>query len=147
MFSIGNEKAPGPDEFSSHFFKTAWSVVEHDVISAIMQFFHSNSMLPAFNSTSIALVPKTQSPCTIKDFRPISCCSVVYKCITKILSNRLKSHMSAIISCNQSAFIAGRSITDNVLMTQELVRGYGRNTLSPRCAIKVDLQKAFDSIS
>ena len=139
MFSIKNKKAPGLDGFSSHFFKAAWSVVEHDDISAIMQFFHSNSMLLAFNSTSISLVPKTQSLYTIKDFRPISCCTVVYKCITKILSNRLKSHMSAIISCNQSDFIAGRSITDNMLMAQELVKGYGHNTLSLRCAIKVDL--------
>ena len=32
-------------------------------------------------------------------------------------------------------------------MAQELVRGYGRRSLSPRCAIKVDLQKAFDSLS
>ncbi|XP_039041009.1 uncharacterized protein LOC120179498 [Hibiscus syriacus] len=29
----------------------------------------------------------------------------------------------------------------------ELVMGYGRNFISPRCAIKADLQKAFDSIS
>ena len=29
-------------------------------------------------------------------------------------------------------------------MAQELVRGYGRVNLSPRCAIKIDLQKAFD---
>ena len=32
-------------------------------------------------------------------------------------------------------------------MAQELVRGYGRTTLSPRCAITIDLQKAFDSLS
>ena len=72
---------------------------------------------------------------------------MVYKCITKILSNRLKPHMSTIISRNQSAFMAGKSITDNVLMVQELVRGYGRNTLSPRYAIKINLQKAFDTLS
>ena len=37
----------------------------------------------------------------------------------------------------QNAFIVVRSITDNILMVQELVGGYGRLTLSPRCAIKV----------
>ena len=104
-------------------------------------------MFFVFNSTNIALVPKVQSLCTIKDFRPISYCSMVYKCITKILSNRLISHMSFIISNNQSPFIARRSITDNVLIAQELVRCYGRSILSLRCAIKVDLQKAFDSLN
>ncbi|XP_039052584.1 uncharacterized protein LOC120194318 [Hibiscus syriacus] len=41
----------------------------------------------------------------------------------------------------------GISISDNTLLAQEIVRGYSRKNLSPRCAIKVDLQKAFDSIS
>lgn len=40
----------------------------------------------------------------------------------------------------------GRSITENVLLAQEMVKGYGRKHVSPRCAIKVDLMKAFDSV-
>ena len=83
----------------------------------------------------------------MKDFRPISCCFVIYKCITKILANRLKNFLPNIIGLNQSAFIARRSITDNVLMVQELVKGYGRSTLFSRCAIKIDLQKVFDSLN
>ena len=63
------------------------------------------------------------------------------------MANRMKKFLPAIIEKNQSAFIRGRSITDNILMAQELVRGYGKTTLSPRCAIKIDLQKAFDSLS
>ena len=83
----------------------------------------------------------------MKDFRPISCCSIVYKCITKIMANRLKKYLPFIIERNQSAFIGKRSIIDNILMAQELVRGYGRTTLSPKCAVKIDLKKAFDSLS
>ena len=96
-------------------------------------------MLPAFNSTIVALVPKCQNPSRIQEYRPISCCSVIYKCITKILANRLKKVLLDVIGPNQIVFIAERSITDNVLMAQKLVRGYGRSTLSPRCAIKIDL--------
>ncbi|XP_039049215.1 uncharacterized protein LOC120190158 [Hibiscus syriacus] len=40
----------------------------------------------------------------------------------------------------------GRSIIDNTLLAQELVRGYFRKNISPRCALKIDLQKAFDSL-
>ena len=82
----------------------------------------------------------------MKEFRPISCCSVVYKCITKILTNRLKKILPTVIGKTQSAFIHGRSIVDNRLMAQEIVRGYGRTILSARCAMKIDLQKAFDSL-
>ena len=147
MFSIDGEKAPGPDGFTSHFFKIAWTIVGREVVNAVQHFFHTSKLLPVFNSTIITLVPKCQNPNSIKDFRPISCCNVIYKCVTKILVNRMKKYLPAIIGRNQSAFIPSRSITDNILMAQELVRGYGRTILSLRCAIKVDLQKAFDTVS
>ncbi|XP_039062870.1 secreted RxLR effector protein 78-like [Hibiscus syriacus] len=51
-----------------------------------------------------------------------------------------------IISLNQTAFVRGRTIIDNTLLAQELVKGYGRKNISPRCALKVDLQKAFDCL-
>ena len=103
-------------------------------------------MLPAFNSTGIALVPKCQNPASIKEFRHISCCSIIYKCITKIMGNRLKRYMPCLVSLNQSAFIARRSIADNVMLAQELVKGYSRGSLSARCTIKIDLHKAFDTL-
>ena len=42
---------------------------------------------------------------------------------------------------NQSAFIAGRQITDNILLAQELLRGYNRKQTVKKCALKIDLQK------
>ena len=116
------------------------------MIATVVFFFRTSKMHPAFNSTLVALVPKCINPNNIRDFRPISCCSVIYKCVTKIIANRLKPCLPAIIRGSQSAFVSGRSITDNILLAQELVRGYGRSNLSARCAIKIDLQKAFDSL-
>ena len=123
MFSINGEKALGPDGYTSHFFKVAWRIVGEDVTDAILSFFQRNELHPAFNSTIVTLVPKCQNPNSIRDFRPISCCSVIYKCITKIMANRMKQFSPALINGNQSAFIPGRSITDNILMAQELVKG------------------------
>lgn len=40
----------------------------------------------------------------------------------------------------------GRVIFDNILLSHELVKGYDRKNLSPRCMIKIDLQKAYDSV-
>lgn len=146
IFGIGNEKAPGPDGYTALFFKAAWSIVARDVIDAILWYFESGKIIPAFNSTSLVLVPKKSPPQSIVEFRPIACCSIIYKCITKILADRLKYFMPKLISKNQCAFVKQRSISENVLLAQELVRGYGRKSLSARCAIKVDLKKAFDSV-
>ena len=81
------------------------------------------------------------------DYRPISCCTTIYKCISKIIANRLKPLLPLIISSSQAAFVKGRSISDQVLLMQELVRNYHRKNISPRCALKIDLLKAFDSVS
>jgi len=80
------------------------------------------------------------------DFRPIACCNVLYKCITKILSNRMLPFLDSLISRNQSAFVPGRCISKNILLAQELVRNYHRSGGRPRCTMKVDLMKAYDSV-
>ncbi|KAE8677850.1 endoplasmic reticulum-Golgi intermediate compartment protein 3-like [Hibiscus syriacus] len=81
----------------------------------------------------------------IQEYRHISCCSVVYKTITRILVERLAVYFPNMILPSQSAFVKGRSIVDNTLLAQEFVVGYVRKSISARCALKVDHQKAFDS--
>ena len=115
-------------------------------MNVILDYFQTSRMILAFNATSVALVPKCPNPTQIKDYRPISCCIIIYKCITRILATKLKKFMPLLVSPSQSAFVMGRSITDNVLLAQELVRGYNRTSLSPRCCIKIDLQKVFDTL-
>ncbi|XP_039002249.1 uncharacterized protein LOC120128690 [Hibiscus syriacus] len=146
IFDQGNDKAPGPDGYTPLFFKKSWTVIKEDVIEAINYIFQESFIYPGFNATIIALVPKIPNPCKVSDFRPIFYCYVIYKTITKIIVKRISHLMSMLISPNQTAFVKGRSIVDNTLLAQEIVKGYGRNNISPRCALKIDLQKAFDSI-
>ena len=129
------------------FFKAAWSIVGSDVINAVLSFFKSGSLLREINCTIIALVPKVPNPESMNDYRPISCCNTVYKCISKIIAARLKQCIPEIISPAQSAFVQGRSIADNILITQELMINYHRDKGPPMCALKVDIKKAFDTIS
>nr|GEX16651.1 putative reverse transcriptase domain, reverse transcriptase zinc-binding domain protein [Tanacetum cinerariifolium] len=82
----------------------------------------------------------------ITDYRPISCCNVTFKCISKIIANRIKGELGYLVNINQLAFVPGRRISDNILLTQELMRNYHRNRGPPRCAFKVDIQKAYDTV-
>lgn len=81
------------------------------------------------------------------EYRPISCCNVIYKCITKVLANRLLPGLVEVVSLNQGAFIPGRSIGENILLAQALVSEYHRDKRPPRCILKVDLMKAYDFVS
>lgn len=78
--------------------------------------------------------------------RPISYSSTIYKIISKILTTRLGEAINTIIDDNQSAFIPGRIIHGNIMMAQELVRGYGRKNISPICMVQMDIQKEYDTV-
>ena len=146
FMSLHPRKAPGPDGFNGQFFRSTWNSTGEEIISGIQYFFRTGRLLKELNATAISLVPKVANPSTLSDFRPISCCSTIYKCISKVLANRVKRVLPSLIDKAQSAFIKGRHISDNILLTQELMRNYHRKDSPGRCAIKVDLKKAFDTV-
>ncbi|GJU60592.1 sugar transport protein 13 [Tanacetum coccineum] len=146
MFSMGNDKSPGPDGYTAAFFKEVWDVVGNDVCGAVREFFVNGKLLKELNHTIIALIPKVHQPTRVNDYRPISCCNVLFKCISKIIANRIKGSLHCLISPNQSAFVPGRSISDNILLTHELMHNYHLDRGEPRCAFKVDIQKAYDTV-
>nr|GEW06669.1 hypothetical protein [Tanacetum cinerariifolium] len=95
-----------------------------------------------FNANLTSLIPKIQMPLRASDYMPISCCNVIYKCISKVVTNRMKEGLGNIIDSNQSAFISGRQISDNILLMQEFMRDYDLEKGTSRCAFKIDIQKA-----
>ena len=105
-------------------------------------------MLRAFNDTLITLIPKIDNPLNLTQYRPISLCNVFYKIISKILVNRLKPILGQCVSQNQSAFVPGRQIIDNVLMAHEYIHRLNRkrNGKESYMAIKLDMSKAYDHV-
>ncbi|KAL2246363.1 UNVERIFIED_CONTAM: hypothetical protein Sindi_2904500 [Sesamum indicum] len=143
VFDIAEDKAPGPDGYSSGFFKAAWPIVEGEVTRAVLDFFTTGRLLKQINTTILALIPKVHSPMSVGDFRPISCCNVLYKIIAKLIVKRLSMVLDKVISPCQAAFVPSRSIVDNIMLAQELFSGYNQSRLPPRCALKVDIRKAW----
>ena len=146
LFSIPDNKSPGPDGYNAYFFKHCWSIIGPDFLAAVRYFFTNNCLPRCVNATRIALVPKVENPSCMNDFRPISCCNVLYKCISKVIVIRLKAALGDVIGLAQSAFLPGRNISDAILLTQELMHNTHLNTGPSRCALKVDLRKAFDTV-
>jgi len=114
MFSLKNNKAPGPNGFNTGFFKRMWHIVGEDVINAVSSFFQTRRMLKEMNTTSISLIPKVVNPTRLTDFHPISGCNTAYKCIAKILAGRIKAVLPSLVGPYQIAFISGWRISDNI---------------------------------
>lgn len=102
----------------------------------------------SLNDTNIALIPKVDNPLTMKDMRPISVCNVLYKIVAKVLANRLKKVLPNCISEEQSAFVEGRSILDNVLVAFEIIHHLKCKTKGARgeVALKIDISKAYNRV-
>ena len=108
IFSMHPNKAPRPNGMSTIFFQKFWPVIKVDVIQAVQSFFDSCHLLKSVNETLISLIAKIKSPIMIIEFRPISLCNVLYKIISKVLTNKFKKVLHLCISPSQSAFVLGR---------------------------------------
>jgi hypothetical protein len=96
----------------------------------------------------VVLIPKMKDPKSLKELRPISLCNVLYKIISKDLAGRLKGILDEIISPNQSAFMPGRLISDNILVAYEVthfVKNKRRGN-DGYLALKLDTSKAYDRV-
>jgi hypothetical protein len=130
------------------FYKKYWEVVGKDITKEVLHFLNGGDMPDGWNETCVVLIPKVDNPTSMKELRPISLCNVVYKPISKVLANGLKVILPHIIAPNQSAFIPGRLITDNILLAYECTH-FMQNKRSGAqgfAAIKLDMSKACDRV-
>ena len=146
--SIGDLKAPGPDGMAAIFYKKFWGIVGRRITDEVLEFLQGGAMPHQWNETIISLIPKVKQPDKVTDLRPISLCNVLYKIISKVLANRLKKILPEIISENQSAFVPGRLISDNILIAYELTHSLRKKKKGAEgwAAIKLDTSKAYDRV-
>ncbi|XP_009124577.2 uncharacterized protein LOC103849567 [Brassica rapa] len=148
LFDMGPHRAPGPDGFSAVFYQKFWSECKADIMEEIDKFFNTGELDQQHNHTNLCLIPKIYPPMGMKEFRPIALCNVSYKIISKILVNRLKTHLPNIISEYQNAFIPGRLISDNIVVAHEIFHSLKarKRQSNSYMAVKTDITKAYDRL-
>ncbi|KAL0455247.1 UNVERIFIED_CONTAM: hypothetical protein Slati_0863900 [Sesamum latifolium] len=142
------DKSPRPDGMLALFYQNFWRIVGPTTINSILLFLNNGILPSELNHIYIVLIPKCKNPEHVSQFWPISLCNVIYKIASKVLANRLKPMLDSIISENQSAFIPGRYITDNILIAFE-VNHHLRNKRKGKegvATLKLDMSKAYDRV-
>ncbi|KAH0698682.1 hypothetical protein KY284_012897 [Solanum tuberosum] len=128
IFALNGDSASGPDGYSGQFFQSCWEIVKQDIINMVKAFSYGMEMPRFITHTNLILIPKKE---TVKIFGDL----------------RLVPVLPDIISRNQSGFIKGRSKTENVLLTQEIVRDINRRNKFHNVVVKLDMEKAYDRVS
>ncbi|XP_020702482.1 uncharacterized protein LOC110114071 [Dendrobium catenatum] len=123
----GSNISPGLDGVTFSFVKDFWKIVKKDVWQAVSDFLSSGIMHQSWKETMIVLIPKIKNP--------------------QMLLNRMERAIHKIISAEQVAFIRGRSLSEHVLLAQEVFNKFRySNAKKGLLAIKLDMEQAYDSM-
>ncbi|VFR00957.1 unnamed protein product [Cuscuta campestris] len=146
LWEMDSDSAAGPDGFNCRFFKACWDFVKRDVTSACQEVFLGIPLPPAAASSNICLLPKVENAQRLNDFRPICLSTVASKISSKCISKRLGTLLPLIISEEQGAYVPGREILDQILITKEMVHHINKKANGGNLIIKLDMAKAFDKL-
>ena len=145
--SMTNGKSPGTDGMTVDFFKFFWKQIGGFVVRSINEGFETNKMSITQREGIIVCIPKGDKPREfIKNWRPISLLNVTYKIASSCIANRLKTVLPNLINYDQTGFVPGRYIGDNLRLIYDLMFHLNENNL-PGLLVSIDFEKAFDSVN
>lgn len=147
VFKLSGDSSSGPNGLCGSFFHVCWDIVGVDIINMVQDFFYDNTLPKSVTHSNLVLIPKKANVQTFSDMRPISLSNFVNNILSRIILDRLEGILPRLISSNQSGFVKGRTIIENVLLTQELVTDISKRGKPANVVIKLDMAKAYDRVS
>ncbi|KAA3457378.1 reverse transcriptase [Gossypium australe] len=148
LTNMGATKAPGEDGLPAIFFQKLWHIFGNEVSSFCIQQLNGGMEVTRLNTTHIVLILKKVHQTNLSHFRPINLCNVIYKIMAKAIANSFRGVLEKCIDKAQSAFVPGRLISDNALITYELLNTLKKKRIRRKglMAVKLDMSKAYDRV-
>ena len=142
-----NNKTPGLDGFSFEFFKIFWKNMKFCVANAVNHSFDKGTLPLSLRQCVITCLLKNgKVRSDIKNWRPLSMLSVIYKLASAAIANRIKPHLDHIIDSTQCGFVPGRYIGECTRLIFDIMK-FTEDRRLPGMLVLIDFEKAFDSIS
>lgn len=147
VFSMNHNSTAGPDGMNGYFFQKFWHIINTDLIGVIQAFFSGQMIPKLFSRSCIVLITEVNNPSKLIEFRTINLSNFISKIISKLLSNILEPILSSLISLNQSGIVKGRSISNNIMLAQEIIHTIKKTNIVRNVIIKLDMAKAYERVS
>ena len=143
--SMANGKVPGPSGFTKEFFVANWESLGSLTVRYINEAYTKGSFFVTQRRGFISLLPKKGDQRYLKNKRPVVLLDIIYKIAAKVISLRMQKVINGLISTDQTGFLKGRSIGDNLrLMSDAICISEKENT--PGIIMNMDYSCAFDSV-
>ncbi len=144
---LNNEKKTGTDGLLAEFYKFFWCDIKGFVMDSFLHAIKTGKLSIEQKRGVITLLPKkNKDRLFLKYWRPISLLNTDYKIIAKLLANRMKEVLSSIISEDQSGYLKGRYIGQNIRLLQD-ISFFTELKQLPCTLLAIDFKKAFDSLN
>ena len=144
--SFQSNKSPGGDGFSKEFFETFFDLIGTHLLNSYNEAFTKGQLSISQRRGVICLIPKDDSDLTeLSNWRPLTLLNVDYNILAKAIGQRIESKLSLLIHSDQTGFIKGRFIGQNVRLLNDIME-YTEAKNLPGILLFIDFRKAFDTI-
>ncbi|KAL3686155.1 hypothetical protein R1sor_004177 [Riccia sorocarpa] len=146
VMEMPKEKSPGLDGVMVEILRIGWEFMREECFQMVQSFWDHKKLRGKDSKGVIKLIPKNDRRHLLQNWRPITLPTTTYKIIAKIIAVRLKDMLPGLIDLQQTGFVAGRNIIDNILslrLGQEWAQVSDQNVLF----VKLDFMKAYDRVA
>ena len=139
-------KSPGSDGLSPEFYLAFWDQIGPLMVDSLNYAYSIGQLSITQRQAVISLLPKSdKDPLNIQNWRPISLLNTDYKAASRCMASRISKVLSSIIHPDQTAFIKGRSIMQNIRLISDIIE-YMENEKISGAILFIDFKKAFDTV-
>ena len=143
---VQNNKSPGDDGFTKEFYEAFFDLLGNALLESFNAGFENGTLSVSQRRGIISLIPKDENNLTtLSNWRPITLLNVDYKILAKVIAKRIESVLPKLIHSDQTGFIKGRFIGQNVRLLNDLLE-YTDVKKIPGILLFIDFEKAFDTI-
>lgn len=146
LTQLNSNKSPGTDGLPPEYYVKFWPFLAPHLVRSFKYSLESGSLSVEQRRGVVTLIPKRGvDRRLISNWRPVTLLNTDYKIITKMMALRLQPHLDDIIHPNQTGFLKGRFIGDNLRSIEDAI-SMMRSSFPDAMLVALDFTKAFDSV-
>ena len=139
-------KTPGDDGFSVEFYEAFIDMLGGNLLDCHNEAFHENQLSISPRRGIISLISRSEENLNeITCWRPITLLNFDYKILARIIAMRIEPSLPSLIHSDQTGFIKGRYIGQNIGLLTDLMNFTDVNKI-PGILLFIDFEKAFDTL-